>query len=67
MYAALVCIWWGWAVFYGSMPLSVACAVIFLAANFVIIPLEERSLQARFGDAYGSYRRSVPRWIGAAK
>jgi protein-S-isoprenylcysteine O-methyltransferase Ste14 len=29
------------------------------------IPAEERALAGLFGDAYDTYRRRVPRWIGA--
>ena len=39
-------------------------ALIFLAANFIYIPLlEETGLRQRFGDAYMEYCRHVPRLI----
>ena len=39
-------------------------ALIFLAANFVYIPLlEETGLRHRFGDSYKEYCRHVPRLI----
>jgi protein-S-isoprenylcysteine O-methyltransferase Ste14 len=41
-----------------------AWAAIFLAANLVMIPLvEEPVLRARFGDAYATYCRHVPRVV----
>ena len=43
-------------------------AVIFLAANFIYIPLsEERGLRSRFGDSYAEYCRHVPRLIPRLK
>jgi len=39
-------------------------ALIFLAANFIYIPLiEETALRIRFGDSYVEYCRHVPRLI----
>lgn len=34
-----------------------------LISDSVIIPLEERELQARFGDAYREYKRKVPKFL----
>jgi protein-S-isoprenylcysteine O-methyltransferase Ste14 len=63
MYVAVVVLWSGWAMFYGSAAVSIACIVAFLTANYVIIPREERSLERRFGEEYRHYRTTVPRWI----
>ena len=39
-------------------------ALLFLATNFLWIPLyEEPSLERRFGDDYRTYRKHVPRFI----
>jgi protein-S-isoprenylcysteine O-methyltransferase Ste14 len=32
--------------------------------TFVIVPWEERDLEARFGEAYRAYKARVPRWLG---
>jgi protein-S-isoprenylcysteine O-methyltransferase Ste14 len=38
--------------------------VVFVCLNALYIPLiEEYILEQRFGDAYGEYKRNVPRWI----
>jgi len=31
--------------------------------SFVVIPREERYLEARFGEEYTSYNESVRRWL----
>ncbi len=45
---------------------SPAAVVLVLALGVVvqfIVPHEERTLEARYGDAYRRYRETVPRWI----
>ncbi len=63
MYVAELALWLGWAIYHGSVPLALAfatsCAVIAL-----VVRVEERSLEAAYGDAYRRYRSSVPRWFG---
>ena len=39
-------------------------AVVFLLASLVWIPIEERILEARFGEAYRQYRQCIPRFLG---
>lgn len=39
-------------------------AVLRVVVNFVILPREERVLEARFGEVYRQYKRTVPRWLG---
>jgi len=53
----------GETVLFGSHWLG-AWFVVFFAINAVYIPLvEEPALNRRFGEAYESYRRNVPRWL----
>ena len=52
-----VCIWFSldWAVLF--IPL------LWLALHLFVVPGEERLLQARFGDAFTSYKSSTRRWL----
>ena len=51
---------------YPSKVRSVGILVTLLPAlsvmSFVVIPREERYLEAHFGDEYARYKASVPRW-----
>ncbi len=64
MYVADITIWFGWSLFFGSIPVLVAtfCFAGFLA--FVSVPSEERHLSVHFGEEYELYKRSVHRWVG---
>jgi len=64
MYLSELTLLCGWAIFYGSVAVSIAFAVACVVFNCVNVPLEERALEARFGEAYREYKRSVPRWFG---
>lgn len=64
MYVAELGLWLGWAIFYGSIVVFIAFAVLCLVVNFVILPREERALEARFGESFRQYKRAVPRWLG---
>ena len=63
MYVAILALWCGWAVFYGSAAVSVGCLILAIVIN-VVARQEERVLEDRFGKDYRQYRRSVPRWLG---
>ena len=53
----------GEAMAFASLPLFLWFAAA-LAINAVYIPLvEERGLEARFGEDYRTYRSRVPRWL----
>lgn len=54
----------GWALFYGSLSIVIGALVAWLVFNFVVIPREERDLEARFGEAYREYQSEVRRWFG---
>ena len=62
MYLGMVAMVLGVAVVLGSVtPLVVV--PVFVWVLEVFIRLEEKSMDATFGDAYGDYRRKVRRWI----
>ena len=63
MYVAELALWLGWSVFFGSAPVALGFALLFVAMSWVV-PREERALEARFGATYRDYLRRVPRWLG---
>ena len=65
-YLAHVLIFWGGAVATGSLALFVVAAADLLLTLFVIIPIEERELEARFGERYRTYAKRVPKLIPGA-
>lgn len=63
MISGVVFVLWGEAFVLRSRP-QAEWAAAFLLVNVVYIPaLEEPMLEARFGDAWREYRRSVPRFL----
>jgi len=64
MYLAALIAWLGWTIFYGSLTVLIALVLLWSMFSFRVVPLEERQLEAMFGDDYLDYKRSVPRWIG---
>lgn len=54
----------GWALFYGSLSILVGALLAWTLFNFIVVPGEERDLQARFGESYLEYKNKVPRWFG---
>jgi protein-S-isoprenylcysteine O-methyltransferase Ste14 len=65
MYVGEGLVWIGWTIFYGSVAVLAGLGV-FCTGVGVFVRREERTLTARFGDAYRAYTRRVPRWIGRA-
>jgi len=63
MYLSMACLLVSWAL-YISVPWAWLGPVLFVIFinRFQIIP-EERSMAAKFGDAYEAYRKRVRRWI----
>lgn len=51
------------AILADSWPLAVWLAVFYLVNAWYIPRVEERGLEARFGDAYRHYMAHVPRWF----
>src|SRR5262245_30487190 len=64
MYVAALAIWTGWVFFYGSVAVLVVMLAAGVGLAFWSVPTEERKLEAQFGEAYLSYKRAVPRWLG---
>jgi protein-S-isoprenylcysteine O-methyltransferase Ste14 len=64
MYLFGMVIWLGWVIFYGSVAVLVGSVAIWVSVAFLVVPWEERKLEARFGEAYLRYKNSVPRWLG---
>lgn len=63
MYLAELILILGWVIFYGSIALFIAAMAWFLFFNYYQVPLEERILEAHFGEVYLEYKRKVPRWF----
>jgi protein-S-isoprenylcysteine O-methyltransferase Ste14 len=64
MYVSYWALWLGWTLLYGSVSVFIGFLVLVAAVKFWVVPREERSLEARFGEAYLQYKRTVPRWLG---
>ena len=64
IYLAELALWLGWAIFYASIAVFLGFLVAWLAFHFFVVPWEERTLEARFGEACCEYRSKVPRWFG---
>ena len=66
MYVAELASWLGWAAFFGSLAVFLGFIALVLVVNLVILPWEERSLEAAFGQTYLVYKKRIPRWLGKA-
>ena len=64
MYLAALVLWLGWALFYGSFAVLIGFLVLGVVFNFIVVPWEDRNLEARFGESYLRYKSSVHRWFG---
>jgi len=67
MYFSELTLMFGWAIFYGSVAVLIASLVACAVFNFFAAPLEERTLEAHFGEVYREYKNKVPRWFGKAQ
>ena len=57
----------GEGVLLGSVPIILFVMIVVVGHLFYIPLVEERGLEARFGDQYLIYKRHVPRWIPRLK
>lgn len=53
----------GFAVLLGSLIVFVVPLIVFLLAQFLLIPVEEKRMEQMFGEEYVVYRRRVRRWL----
>jgi protein-S-isoprenylcysteine O-methyltransferase Ste14 len=53
----------GMAILLGSLIAFLFPVILFLLANFFIVPLEESALEARIGEQVIEYRCRVRRWL----
>ena len=63
MYVAELGLWLGWTIFFGSPGVLIGLLVLWSVVTFIILPREERSLEAAFGQTYLQYKSRVPRWF----
>jgi len=64
MYLSELTLLLGWVIFYGSVAVLITFIIWWLFFNFYAVPMEERTLDAHFGEVYREYKNQVPRWIG---
>lgn len=62
-YFSYVIITIGTAFILGSLTAFIAPIICFTMLNSVIIPIEERNMQNKFGQKYEQYKHSVRRWL----
>jgi protein-S-isoprenylcysteine O-methyltransferase Ste14 len=67
MYVAELGLWLGWALFFGSPGVFIGFVMLLCVLSLVILPREERGLEAAFGETYLQYNNRVPRWLGKTK
>jgi protein-S-isoprenylcysteine O-methyltransferase Ste14 len=63
MYLGMVLWLLGLAIMLGSLIAFVFPIFVFLLANFILIPLEETSMEQTFGPQFDAYRKRVRRWV----
>ncbi len=61
--AAEMMVIWGEALYFSSLGVLGYAVLMTCFAQWVVVRVEEPELRERFGAAYESYCRSVPRWI----
>ena len=63
MYVAEAMLWFGCAIFFGSISVLIGLVILCVAVN-VLVRHEEPALGAEFGETYLRYKATVPRWLG---
>ena len=54
---------WGGALFFGNLGVLAAAVVLWAVVSFVILPREEHTLEAAFGQVYLQYKDRTRRWF----
>lgn len=47
-----------------SIAVLIGFILWWIAFAFILVPFKERQLEARFGETYLQYKKTVPRWFG---
>jgi protein-S-isoprenylcysteine O-methyltransferase Ste14 len=63
MYVSELGLWLGWSILFGSLLVLIGFLVLSSVVTFILVPREERSLEAAFGETYLQYKSRVPRWF----
>lgn len=63
MYAGVLSLILGQALFFGSIATLVYGALFWLVVHLFVLGYEEPTLQSTFGEQYDRYRANVRRWI----
>jgi protein-S-isoprenylcysteine O-methyltransferase Ste14 len=63
MYVGVLSLVLGQALIFEALALFVYAGFLFLAFNLFVLFYEEPALTRKFGEAYRSYCKAVPRWI----
>ena len=67
LYLGVITIVFGWGLLTSSTFVLIAFVIILLWFRLVLIPFEERELQALFGDQYSRYMKDTPMLIPFTK
>jgi protein-S-isoprenylcysteine O-methyltransferase Ste14 len=63
MYLGMIVSLLGLAWVLGSLSPLASPLGFFVLAHGWYVPLEEKNMSLKFGEAYATYQRSVPRWL----
>jgi protein-S-isoprenylcysteine O-methyltransferase Ste14 len=66
MYVAVLVLWLGWAILFGSVVVLLGIVVLTVMI-ILVLPREERALERQFGETYRHYQARVPRWLGRTR
>jgi protein-S-isoprenylcysteine O-methyltransferase Ste14 len=63
MYLGMIIWLLGLAIVLGSLIVFIFPVLVFVLANFFLIPMEEKSMEQTFGPQFDLYRKRVRRWL----